>query len=153
VSVRTAFGAMTSALSASLLARPDSARAHRLAVDAARRRLRDALSPDDHRYLEFQIWQEGLARYTELQMARIAARRFSASPALRALPDFTEYASEAESIERRLLAELRDLPLAEAKRVAFYPVGAAMALLLDATVPDWRARYFQHPFALDAHFH
>ena len=34
-------------------------------VRTARARLTSALSADDGRYLEFQQWQEGVARYTE----------------------------------------------------------------------------------------
>ena len=35
------------------------------------------------------------------------------------------------------------------KRVVFYPLGAAEALLLDAARPGWKARYFTEPFYLE----
>ena len=42
------------------------------AVADARRRLRAVLPAADDRYLAFQMWQEGVARYTELRVARLA---------------------------------------------------------------------------------
>jgi hypothetical protein len=121
------------------------------AVTAARERLRAVLSADDDRYLAFQMWQEGIARYTELQVARVAAAGYTPTHAFRALPDFREFGAMADSLERELQAELRGVELARMRRVAFYPAGAATALLLDAAVPAWRSRYFAHPFSLDAH--
>ena len=35
------------------------------------------------------------------------------------------------------------------KRVTFYPIGAARALLLERTAPDWKERYFARLFTLD----
>jgi hypothetical protein len=121
------------------------------AVAAARERLRAVLPADDDRYLAFQMWQEGIARYTELQVARVAATGYTPTQAFRALPDFREFGAMADSLERELQAELRGVDLARMRRVAFYPAGAATALLLDAAVPAWRSRYFAHPFSLDAH--
>ncbi len=40
---------------------------------AARDGVRATLSPADSRYLEFQLWQEGVPRYVELAVARAAA--------------------------------------------------------------------------------
>jgi hypothetical protein len=119
------------------------------AVADARRRLREVLPSDDDRYLAFQMWQEGVARYTELTMARWAAEHYTPSDAFRALPDYASYADVARELERDLRAELRNDALARDRRVVFYPAGAATALLLDALAPDWRARYFAQRFSLD----
>jgi hypothetical protein len=112
------------------------------AIADARARLRETLSPDDDRYLMFQMWQEGVSRYTELRVARWAASQFMPSPQFRALPDFTSFGVAADSIEAAIHAGLRDNPLGRTRRVAFYAAGAAMALALDQFVPGWRARYF-----------
>jgi hypothetical protein len=45
--------------------------------------------------------------------------------------------------------ELRS-DFATTRRIAFYPMGAATALLLDDVSPGWRARYFERGFSLDA---
>jgi hypothetical protein len=49
-----------------------------------------------------------------------------------------------------LRRELDQLDLARQRRVAFYPVGAAVALLLDRTRPHWKQAYARRPFALAA---
>ena len=113
---------------------------HWLAARVARAALRAALPPDDDRYLAFQMWQEGVARYTELQAARFAAAHFTPSADFRALPDFVPFDAAAERIEAGIHAGLR-APLGRDRRVAFYPVGAATALLLDETLPGWRSPY------------
>ena len=43
-------------------------------VARQREALRRILSPDDDRYLEFQLWQEGVPRYVEIAVAEAAAR-------------------------------------------------------------------------------
>jgi hypothetical protein len=105
--------------------------------------LREALAPEDARYLDFVLWQEGVARYTEERVAELAARGKQPGAAFRALPDYLSYKDAAAKLEARMLAELRATDLAGAKRVVFYPLGAATALLLDTARPGWRTRYFE----------
>lgn len=40
------------------------------------------------------------------------------------------------------------MSLGRGRRVSFYPLGAALALLLDRVRPDWKAGYFERPFEL-----
>ena len=155
--VQARFAAFARALDSALARRaadPPARRARaarmRRAVSDARARLRAALSPADDRYLAFQMWQEGVARYTELHVARLAATpSYAPSRAFRALPDFTAYAAEADAIERGIRAGLRDVDLAGTRRVAFYAAGAATALMLDGVAPAWRTGYLVPPFALE----
>ena len=80
---------------------------------------------------------------------RLAARDAQRPSAqFRALPDFDDYDALAHRQQRALHEELRHLPLAERRRVAFYPLGAAMATLLDARSGDWKRRYLAAPFRL-----
>ncbi len=44
------------------------------AVVAARDRLRSELSEKDYRYMAFQLWKEGIARYSEFMIPHLAAR-------------------------------------------------------------------------------
>ena len=92
---------LDSALSATA---PDVRRSHWLAARVARAALRVALPPDDERYLAFQMWQEGAARYTELLAARFAARHFTPSAAFLALPDFVPFDAAAARIESGIRA-------------------------------------------------
>lgn len=117
-------------------------------VLAARTALRDVLSAPDWRYLEFQLWQEGISRYTELRIARAAADQ-TPLPAFSKLPDVISYAAAADSLRKNVERELSTLHLPGWKRVAFYPTGAAEGLLLDRVNPSWRARYFAERFALE----
>jgi hypothetical protein len=118
----------------------------------ARAALEAALSADDYRYLSFQLWQEGVARYVEYRAAAIAAREYTPSPGFRALPDYADYGATAERLRRNLVRELMNADLAKDRRTDFYPVGAATALLLDAAAPQWKARYFTPMFTLDPLF-
>lgn len=117
--------------------------------DSARLRLATLLKPDDARYLSFQLWKEGVARYTEYDVARTAAVHYQPSERFRALADYTSFGAEADSALGRLLHELDSLHLKEWKRVVVYPFGAAEALLLDERRPGWKAAYVGERFHLD----
>jgi len=126
----------------------DERRSHWLAAQVARAALSAALSPDDDRYLAFQMWQEGAARYTELLAAHFAARHFTPSGAFRTLPDFISFDTAAARIDAGVHAGLR-APLKERRRVAFYPLGAAYASMLDQMEAGWRGKYLEGEMSLD----
>ena len=115
----------------------------------ARRQLRNALAGDDYRYLDFQLWQEGIARYVEYACARLASSAHTPSGSFVALPDYISYAEAASRLREQLVGALRTPDLGARRRVNFYPVGAAIALLLDRTTPRWKDRYFTRMFTLD----
>jgi hypothetical protein len=147
--VQARFGALAAHLDSALSATaPDVRQSHWLAARVARAALRAALPPDDERYLAFQMWQEGVARYTELEAARFAARHFAPSPAFRALSDFIPFDAAAMRIEAGIDAGLR-APLGRDRRVTFYPIGAATALLLDETNPGWKEGYMDGEMKLE----
>jgi hypothetical protein len=120
---------------------------HAMVIDSARRRLRAALAAPDHRYLDFQLWQEGIARYTEYAVARLAGARVTPSAAFMRLPDAEPYAVVADRLRREIL-ETESVSLTS-QRVAFYPVGAALGLWLDRSDPAWRRRYFERMLSLE----
>ncbi len=155
-SVQGPFAAYTARLLRALTAKPltiggTNRDVVRDLVDA-RTQLRAALTPDDDRYLDFQSWQEGVSRYTQLKVARLAARTFTPSSAFTALPDYLTFAAEADTQERAIREELTHLTLGGARRVLFYSTGAATALLLDRINPSWRAHYFDSLFTLEPSF-
>jgi len=102
----------------------------------------------DYKYLSFQLWKEGVARYTELRMAELAAREFRPGPAFQSLPDFVPFSKEAERIREGIFEELRTYRLSEARRAVFYPLGAAMAMLLDRIEKGWKKKYLAEKFRL-----
>jgi hypothetical protein len=115
----------------------------------AKRALRALVSADDYKYLSFQLWQEGVARYTEYRIGALAASGYASTPAFAGLPDFTPYAVASQALLDRIHAQLTTVKLGEAQRSAFYPVGAAEGLLLDRVNPGWRAEYAKAGFTLD----
>ena len=118
----------------------------------ARRRFRQVLAPDDYRYFSFQLWQEGVARYTEYKLAKLAGQRYTPSEAFISLGGYTPFTEAAAALRNRILRRLRRLSLAEEERVAFYPVGAGEALLLDHVNPGWHERYWRDKFYLERYF-
>ncbi|HVO78515.1 MAG TPA: hypothetical protein VMT39_00715 [Candidatus Bathyarchaeia archaeon] len=99
--------------------------------------------PGDRKYLSFQLWQEGVARYIQIQAAEAAAD-YQPSAAFAALPDYTPFSTYALTARARTLDKLKHVDLAQSKREAFYSFGAAEALFLDRINPGWRDQYFQH---------
>ncbi len=114
--------------------------------------LRKTLSPDDYRYFSFQMWQEGIARYTEYRIAKLAAGRYKPSKAFRSLKDYKPFAEVAEQVKSGILNELITGQLDDYKRVKFYALGAGEGLLFDRINPRWRQRYFIDKFYLDKYF-
>jgi hypothetical protein len=118
----------------------------------ARSALGEHLAPDDAKYLEFQVWQEGVARYTEQTVGALAGADYEPSAAFRALEDFTPYERATRAMLERMDSNLADGRLATLQRGAFYSLGAGEGTLLDEIAPDWRGAYFERMFSLDAHF-
>jgi hypothetical protein len=118
-----------------------------------RHELEQTLSPDDYRYFSFQLWQEGIARYTEYRIAKLAAGGSRPTKAFRSLPDYEPFADIADRISGGIHLELTTGRLADYKRVMFYAIGAGEGLLLDRANPRWRERYFVEKFYLDKYFH
>ncbi|MGH9933324.1 MAG: hypothetical protein ACREA9_29420 [Pyrinomonadaceae bacterium] len=117
-----------------------------------RRELENILSPDDYRYLSFQMWQEGVARYTEYRIAKSAGMHYKPGKAFRSLKDYQPFSEVAEDINSGILSELTNVKLVDSKRVIFYALGAGEGLLLDRAKPSWRRDYFADKFYLDKYF-
>lgn len=107
-------------------------------VREARAALDSLLAPDDRRYLDFQLWQEGVPRWTELAMARLGAARGLVSVA------------ELQWQEGRLVKDLRRLDPVKDRRVIVYALGAGVAELLTIERRPWRRAYFDRMFELDS---
>ena len=116
-----------------------------------RRRVLALLSADDHRYIAFQLWQEGIARYTQIKVAEVAATFEPASRFVN-LGDYEPFSSYAARARAETLRELENADLASMKRVFVYPFGAAEGLFLDRWNPGWKNGYFRQMFSTDALF-
>lgn len=118
----------------------------------ARAQLNAMLRPEDYKYLSFQLWKEGIARYTQYHTAKLAAKEYEPSRMFRELKDFTPFKTVADDLMNLTIRELTTLTMKQYKRVAFYPIGAAEGLLLDEAVPNWRKRYFAEKFYVEKYF-
>jgi hypothetical protein len=130
---------LTEALSSDDAQLESRARAYWAAREAARMRVSDA----DWRYFEFQLWNEGVARWTE---AAFAAKAGETSP---------EFADHAEGLRAAVIDSLdaiRREGLGTWRRSAVYAFGAGEAEILERFRPGWRDRYFTEPMQLASHF-
>ena len=119
---------------------------------SARARFGGLLDEDDHRYFLFQIWQEGIARYTEYMIARQAEVAYRPTDRFGELPDVTRFGEDAQETWGKVLNELRNMSLKKSRREAFYYVGAALGVLLDRETPGWRDRYLEDKFSVEGYY-
>lgn len=151
--VQERFRALCRALLAALDARGTQALPLRMAEYLqARKQFARALAENDYKYFSFQLWKEGVARYTELRVAELAARDYQPSREFTRLADYSRFADLATKLFDSLRTELATPALGSRKRVSFYAVGAAEALLLDARQPEWKRRYLREKFFLEKYF-
>jgi hypothetical protein len=122
------------------------------AFKSTRTKFCSMLTPDDYRYFSFQVWQEGIARYTELRVAQAAASHFQASEKYKQLKDFSPFDMYAKKMNDQLLIDCPRLSLSELKRVAFYTYGACEALLMDKVHLGWQKEYFEKPFYIEKYY-
>jgi len=114
----------------------------------SRRKFQSMLAPEDYKYLSFQFWKEGIARYTEYHVAHLAAAKYRPSREFVALKDYRSFADVAQKTYDGIFHQLLTQKLGESKREVVYSFGAAEGLLLDQTNPRWRSRYFAEKFDL-----
>jgi hypothetical protein len=96
---------------------------------AARETFRRSVGARDWRYLEFQLWQEGVARWTEIAVAAT-----DPDPAVRAAAARMEAAAIQALSQQELQARGREI---------VYAHGAGEAMLMEACGPAWRRDYLQ----------
>ena len=101
-----------------------------------KRALDALLAPDDRRYLDFQLWQEGVPRWIELASARAGHHAGLVTDSTLAWQ------------ERRLVSDLTRIDLGAQRREVVYALGAAVAELLEWEGQGWRRRYFDRMFVL-----
>ena len=94
---------------------------------AARSALAERAGDRHWRYLEFQLWQEGVARWTEIRLGKWYPRQ--------------DVRDSAVQLEQATIDALNTPKLQQMKREAAYAHGAAEAMLLQACGHEWRAEY------------
>jgi hypothetical protein len=113
-----------------------------------RKKLIQLLKPADYRYLSFQLWQEGIARYTEYKFLQLLDEYIPFDDIF-LLPDFIPFKKFKEQFLMSHLASVTGLKLEKEKRVCFYDIGLAEGILLDKLNPQWRLQYLSKKFFLE----
>lgn len=136
-----------------VLAEKDSDRFEKMAHEyiEERRKFFASLNPDDHRYLGFQLWQEGIARYTEVRSAEAAAL-YHPTREFENLPDYEPVSGYAQQTREKTFDELKRADLRTWKRTVVYSFGAAEGFLLDRLNPKWKSDYFKQMLSTDSYF-
>jgi len=152
--VNAAFSQAAQALLAALQTAKWSDLADKIAIyRAAEQKFREVISEEEYRYMQFQLWKEGVARYTEYQVALQAALLHQPGKGFSDLSDYTPYVQVAADLHQQMILDrLSNERLEHAQRGLFYASGAAQALLLDRAVPDWKRRYLHEKCRIDLYF-
>ena len=150
--VQKQFERMSLALAAALTSPRPGRGSNVEAYLQARRKFQELVSADDNKYWEFQLWKEGIARYTEYQSAHLAAAAYRPSKEFRALQDYRLYREVARELRDGIMRQLQTQKLAESKREVVYSFGAAEGLLLDQISPHWKQKYFVKKFDLKGNY-
>ena len=115
-------------------------------------RVQEALASDSLfiAYKQLQEWNEGVARYTERELARMAMdqSRYEASPVFRRTFPDASYAETWAARYEGMLAPIRFVGEGVRQRAMFYYLGMGKAYALDLLDPTWRERYAER--TLDA---
>jgi len=118
-----------------------------------RKKFNDLLNEKDYKYFSLQVWQEGIARYTELEIAGLLSKyNYEPAQQIKQMEDYISFAelnSELYTKERNLLNGLK---LNESHRNCFYPFGAFEGKLLDKLKIEWKHRYFDEMFFLEKYY-
>lgn len=117
-----------------------------------REKFKNMLNEKDYRYFSFQIWQEGIARYTELLTTKLLSENYEPSDDFRMLSDYIDFDSYHKQSYDKNLRRLQTQALNFDQRTCFYTLGAAEGLILDRVNPDWRNRYFDEKFFIEKYY-
>lgn len=151
--VRDGFSAMCRRLSQTLdvRARPDFDEKFTTYVEA-RKTFQSLLEEDDYRYFAFQVWREGIARYTEYRLAEVGGTSYKPSAAFVKLADYRPFEAVAQELLKAMERELASPQMDKNGRTVVYNFGLAEGLVLDRREPEWRSHYFKEKFSLDRRF-
>ncbi len=113
-----------------------------------RMKLQNLLKLSDYRYLSFQIWQEGIARYTEYKFLGML-ENYEPATEVKRLPDFVSFKLFHRALYRNQTARITKWTLREHQRDCFYAIGLGEGLILDEIAPGWRDKYLTSRFYIE----
>jgi len=114
----------------------------------SKNKFKKLLSEKDFRYFDFQLWQEGLARYTEYKvLSYLENNGYKFSDEFTSISDSLNLKKHYQQTMLNLVKEFEDVELNNYKRVSFYSFGAIEGLVLDTYNKKWRNKYFKNMFS------
>lgn len=116
-----------------------------------RNKFQNILNAADYKYFSFQVWQEGIARYTEYKFLQ-ALNSYTPSKEMSSLNDFTSFKEYKKEFWAKEINSLVNLKLYRDKRVCFYAIGFSEGLLLDKLRPDWHDKFLTDKFYIEKYF-
>ncbi len=119
-----------------------------------RNKYKNLLSEKDYRYFSFQIWQEGLAKHTELKFLELMAEESyeTRDPEIKLLTDYISYSEQYQKLLDNIKENSKALDPGKAKRVCFYYLGALEGIILERNNPGWREKYMSRKFYIEDYF-
>ncbi|MDC8006188.1 hypothetical protein POV27_19200 [Aureisphaera galaxeae] len=106
----------------------------------AREHFLQAVSQEDRKYWSFQLWKEGIARYTEYRYL-MALASYTPSNELKNLKDFTPFEELTVTFIQNQLDRIRDWKLSDQQRIVVYSLGMGEGILMDRFEPSWQESY------------
>lgn len=109
-----------------------------------RENFKSLLNKKDYDYFSFQLWQEGIARYTEIKIAEfLKNNNYNPSDQIAEMNDYIPPDSFYVRIVNKLLRKANTQSLSENERNCFYTLGALEGLILDVNNPVWKELYLK----------
>lgn len=118
-----------------------------LTHNTLKRQLRDKLGEEHYKYLNLQVWQEGYARFVELDLTQKWIENFDQIKQNQF--QLEEILTLQQQQEEEYTTHLEKSSPMELKRVYFYALGAAEANLINEVNPQWKSAYFDSLFTTD----
>jgi hypothetical protein len=102
-------------------------------------KIQSHMNPDDYDYFRFQIWQEGIATYTEYRYLKILSKNSNSFKELNTL----DYALKDEKLLKEYTNYLLETDLRKSQRDLFYSLGLLEGIINDEINPGWKTDYFK----------
>ncbi len=117
-----------------------------------REKLKQIFDEENYRYFSFQLWQEGLARYTEMKLMEKLNDGYEPTKAFQNLSDYQHMNEIIVYAFKELQQTLKNAKLNEYERILLYSIGAGEGLLLDKVNPQWKEKYFTEKFYIENYY-
>ncbi len=114
----------------------------------ARKEFKEVLQPDDYKYFSFQLYQEGMARYTEYAFLE-TLKKYTPTIEVQTIQDFKAFNNYKNSFLTKHINNITALKLDQQKRVCFYDIGLGEALLINKVNPNWKDQYLLDKFDIE----